>query len=188
MLERRDVWLRVVLGFPTSGRRRAARAIVLDPLDRVLLINASDPARRWERDWWEVPGGGIDPGESTEDAVRRELWEEAGIGEADIGPCVWVQSVQFTFGGWKFDQDEWIHIVRCDGTSRGPTGLEALEQIAFGAQRWWPIEQMIEERPRTIPYRMTEFLPDIISGSLPAQPLDISPNAEHTRMWMNGTA
>lgn len=28
---------------------------------------------------WEVPGGKVEPGESPEEAARREVWEEAGI-------------------------------------------------------------------------------------------------------------
>lgn len=179
----KPVTLNDVLGNPGRRRRRAARAVVLDPQERVLLINASDPAARHAGDWWEIPGGGIDPGESAEQAIRRELWEEAGIGEAEVGPCIWTQTVQFTFGGWHFDQDEWIHIVRCDGSSRGPAGLESLERLAFGVQQWWPLEQMIEQQPRTIPYRMTEFLPDVLSGMLPIAPVDISPEPVHTDRW-----
>lgn len=177
------VALTTVQLFPGQRRRRAARALVFDPDDRLLLINALDPAARHAGDWWEIPGGGIDPGESPEDAIRRELWEEAGISDAEIGPCVWVQSVQFTFGGWHFDQDEWIHIVRCDGTARGPAGLEALEQIAFGVQQWWHLDDVLEHQPRTIPYRMTEFLPGLVEGRVPSTPLDISPGPEHTRIW-----
>jgi mutator protein MutT len=36
---------------------------------------------------WHVPGGRAEAGESLEDAVRRELREEAGI-EVDVGPCL----------------------------------------------------------------------------------------------------
>jgi 8-oxo-dGTP pyrophosphatase MutT (NUDIX family) len=167
-------------------RRRAARVIVLDPADRILLINARDPFRPRGSTWWEIPGGGVDPGELTEDAVRRELWEEAGIRDAEIGPCVWTQSVRFTFAGLRFDQDEWVHVARCDGSAAAPGGLEALEALAFGEQRWWALDDLVEHRPRTIPYRLLEFLPPLIRGEWPEQPHDISPDAEHERIWREG--
>ena len=55
--------------------RRAVRAIVLDPDDRILLVRFSFPSR----DVWATPGGGIDEGESAEEAIRRELGEETGL-------------------------------------------------------------------------------------------------------------
>jgi 8-oxo-dGTP pyrophosphatase MutT (NUDIX family) len=166
-----------------GARRRAARVVVLDPMDRVLLINARDPFGRDRRSWWEIPGGGIDHGEDTEDAVRRELWEEAGIRDAEIGPCVWTQTVRFTFAGLRFDQDEWVHVARCDGATDRPGGLEALEALAFGEQRWWPLEELLSARPRTIPYRMAEFLPALVHEPWPDQPVDITPLDHHVAAW-----
>lgn len=168
------------------GRRRAARVVLLDPSDRVLLISAKDPARRDGSGWWEIPGGGIDPGEDPVDAVRRELWEEAGIREAEIGPCVWTQTVEFTFGGWHFDQDEWIHVARCDGTSVGPAGLEALEALAFGEQRWWSVPDAVDAGLRTIPYRLLEVLPELIDRPWPDEPIDITPSAAAVATWRAG--
>lgn len=159
---------------------------MLDPADRVLLINARDPFRRDCSGWWEVPGGGIDPGERTEDAVRRELWEEAGIRDAEIGPCVWTQTVQFTFAGLRFDQDEWVHVARCDGVASRPGGLEALEALAFGEQRWWTVDEVLEQRPRTIPYRLAEHLPALVAGELPEPPHDITPSEQDTLRWLDG--
>ncbi|MFM7069423.1 MAG: NUDIX domain-containing protein, partial [Actinomycetes bacterium] len=141
-----------------GARRRAARVVVLDPADRVLLINGGDPSRRHLGRWWEIPGGGVDPGEDTADAAERELREEAGLAGVEVGPCVWTQSVQYSFGPFHFDQDEWIHIARWDGLSRAATGHEPLEAMAFGEIRWWTLDEVLTTQPRTIPYRMTEFL------------------------------
>jgi len=157
-------------------------------MGRILLIHALDPAHREGPGWWEIPGGGIDPGESTLDAVTRELWEEAGIRGAEVGPVVWTQSVEFTFGGWHFDQDEWIHVARCDGRTSAPAGLEALEALAFGEQRWWDVDDLVASGERTIPYRMGEFLVGLrddylLGGTLASEPIDITPTAVHVAAW-----
>lgn len=51
-------------------------AIVVDDDGRLLLVRrANAPARGL----WSVPGGRVEPGESHEDAVLRELIEETGV-------------------------------------------------------------------------------------------------------------
>ena len=42
--------------------------------------------RHKDRHTWEIPGGHREPGESIEEAARRELWEETGALEAKIVP------------------------------------------------------------------------------------------------------
>jgi 8-oxo-dGTP pyrophosphatase MutT (NUDIX family) len=38
--------------------------------------------------WWELPGGGLAEGEDSAAACRRELAEETGITDVEIGPIV----------------------------------------------------------------------------------------------------
>lgn len=38
---------------------------------------------------WTGPGGHIDPGEDTNEAVLREVWEEVGLKVELIGPAGW---------------------------------------------------------------------------------------------------
>ena len=96
-------------------KRPAARVVLLDREGRIFLVHAEDPADHRKPPWWEIPGGGMDPGESSEDACRRELIEETGITDVDMGPCIWTQHVEFDFGGLHFDSHERIHVAWCDG-------------------------------------------------------------------------
>lgn len=43
-------------------------------------------SRHKSRDTWETQGGHIEPGETPEDAARRELWEESGAEDFSIEP------------------------------------------------------------------------------------------------------
>ncbi|MBT4010250.1 MAG: NUDIX domain-containing protein, partial [Actinobacteria bacterium] len=121
------------------GRKRpAARVVLLNRSNEIFLVNAEDPLDPFKPSWWEIPGGGIDLGEDSAVAAARELWEETGI-EAEMGPVVWTQQVQFTFGGYFFDSDEKIHVAWCDGGEYRPQHLEALEAAAFLGARWWGV-------------------------------------------------
>ncbi len=53
------------------------RIVCLDSACRVLLLQWRDPSNG--ELLWEPPGGGIEAGESTLDAARRELVEETGL-------------------------------------------------------------------------------------------------------------
>ncbi len=156
-------------------RRPAARVVLLDREGRIFLVNSEDPIDPRKPPWWEIPGGGIDAGESSEDAARRELWEETGIADVEMGPCIWTQHVEFDFGGYHFDSRERIHVAWCDGGDYRPKHLEALEAAAFLGARWWPLDELLASEVPVLPTRLREFLPPVVAGELPAEPIDISP-------------
>lgn len=64
----------------------SVKGIILHQNEVVLLKN--------ERMEWELPGGRLEPGETTEDCLRREIREELGI-DCSVIQCVdvWVYEV-----------------------------------------------------------------------------------------------
>jgi ADP-ribose pyrophosphatase YjhB (NUDIX family) len=62
--------------------RRAARAILIDDLGRLVLIKRVKPGRA---PYWTAPGGGVEDGDaSVEAALYRELAEELGAKVTDV--------------------------------------------------------------------------------------------------------
>ena len=47
--------------------------------DDTFLITKRVMTKAWAPGWWEVSGGGVQAGESSEEAVRREVKEETGL-------------------------------------------------------------------------------------------------------------
>jgi 8-oxo-dGTP diphosphatase len=62
----------------SSDPEHHVAAAVLLGGGRVLLCHRA-PGRRWSPDVWDFPGGHLEPGESEEEALRRELREELGV-------------------------------------------------------------------------------------------------------------
>jgi ADP-ribose pyrophosphatase YjhB (NUDIX family) len=58
---------------PANNVIPAVSAIVPDSDGRILLI------RRTDNNYWSIPGGGLEPGESVREATAREVKEETGI-------------------------------------------------------------------------------------------------------------
>lgn len=160
---------------PFTIRRPAARCVLLDREGRIFLIRAEDPIDPHKPEWLEIPGGGVGYGEDSGAACLRELEEETGITGVRIGPCIWTQYVEYTFAGLRFESDDRIHVAWCDEAEYAPTRLEALEAAAFIGADWWALDELLANDEPTVPVRLREFLPAVVGGEIPDQPVDITP-------------
>jgi 8-oxo-dGTP pyrophosphatase MutT (NUDIX family) len=153
--------------------RVAARVVLLDDLDHVLLFRGIDPGDLDAGSWWFTPGGGVDPDESLEQAARRELAEETGIHDLDLGPCVWTRLAQFTFEGIEFEQREWFFLARTTQRTVDTSGFVDYEQRSLTEHRWWSLAELRRSDEVVWPRDLASLLATLLTAGPPGVVIEI---------------
>jgi 8-oxo-dGTP pyrophosphatase MutT (NUDIX family) len=109
----------------------AAGVVVLDEQDRLLLVGQ----HRYTLDEysWEIPEGGVGPGEEALEGARRELREEAGVEAAH-----WSELARFHLSNSVTDEAGVIYLAT--GLSRVSASPEATEALEV---RWVPFDEAL---------------------------------------------
>jgi ADP-ribose pyrophosphatase YjhB (NUDIX family) len=149
--------------------RTAARAIVLDE-DRILLVRFDFP----DRTVWATPGGGIDEGETDEEALRRELLEEAGLESFELGPLVWTRIHHAPLEGGRWDgQSDRFYLVRSTAFEPAPRlSWEQLRAEWMTDIRWWTLDELEATEELFAPRRLPELVRSLVENGPPADPVD----------------
>lgn len=149
--------------------RRGARALVLDPANRVLLVRFVLPRKAL----WATPGGGIDRDETAEQAVVRELAEECGLRDFELGPCIWTRERWVQWPRWA-GQAEQIFFVRTAAFEPAPErSTEELAAEYVLGHRWWTLDELVESDESFAPTRLPELVRDLVENGPPSEPIDV---------------
>lgn len=159
--------------------RTIARALVFDPRDRLLLIayeaqRPIDPARPEERLFWFMPGGGIDPGETPEEALRRELFEEIGVTDVTLGPWVAGCEGPFTLFEKPRHARETYAVVRLPSDRIDTSCLAETENNPVLDVRWWTLDDLEATTDLVEPQGLAELARRIVIGSVPETPVTLA--------------
>lgn len=152
-----------------GGMRKVSRVVLLDPRDRILLLHGHEPDDPADA-WWFTPGGGLEGDETHEEAALRELAEETGITEVELGPVLWRRSCSFPFAGRRWDQDEWYYLARTDRTETRTTGQTELERRSVAGARWWTCQELTRAHETVYPTRLAELLRKVLDEGPPPTP------------------
>ncbi len=122
--------------------RPAARAIVMDTDHRVLLVHFDFGPDNLPTGLWACPGGGIDPGETVEQGLIRELREEIGLVIDDTGPAVWWKEHVFPMTRWDGQQDTFFWLTVEPFEPRPGFSEAELRAEKLDGMRWWPYDEI----------------------------------------------
>ncbi|MGH2689981.1 MAG: NUDIX hydrolase [Actinomycetota bacterium] len=136
--------------------RRAARLLLLVDRGHVLLVEFENG--RGER-WWAAPGGGVDPGETVEQALAREADEELGLAVVPpVGPAFRRDVVFENLPGETVRQVEHYFVARCGTHEVTAERLAGLRGEGVVAVRWWSLDELSGTAERVYPEGLVEFL------------------------------
>jgi ADP-ribose pyrophosphatase YjhB (NUDIX family) len=158
----------------TARLRRNARLVVLDGQGRILLFRYERSQGSGEHAWC-TPGGGVNAGESFEDAARRELWEETGLRDVELGPCVWTRDVEFAMLSEPVRSDERYYLVRALAHEVDTANMEEFERGFHRGHRWWSAAELAATDELVFPEPLAELLAPLAAGEVPTTPIAIPP-------------
>lgn len=151
--------------------RIAGRGVVVAATGRVLMIHGEDPDDPARGGFWFTPGGGLDPGESLEDGTRRELHEELGLDQVELGPVVMRRVDEFPMAGERYRQTETLFLVEVGAEFDAvPVHLEALELSVIDEFRWLSADELRALTEPYYPRSLAELLDEIAAGGPPEPP------------------
>lgn len=151
--------------------RITARVLLFDPDDRVLLMRGRPAGDPDAPGVWFTVGGGAEPGESVLEAAAREVLEETGFQDVELGPVVWYREVVLRdeHQDLMLLQESYV-VARCGGGEPSRDGWQPLETSLVDDIRWWTLAEIAQAVEDVYPERFAELLPDILAGRFPEAP------------------
>ncbi|KKK88435.1 MAG: hypothetical protein KR126chlam4_00761 [Candidatus Anoxychlamydiales bacterium] len=160
--------------------RSSIKVILLNDKDELLLMCADDPKTtaadgRYLGKFWFAVGGEIELNESIEDTAYREIYEETSIkkDEIELGPIVWFGEFDLILNGTLTRLKQKFIVAKTKQINahlKNPTSWEkkVIKDIA-----WFSIDDIKNSDEIIYPALLPKYLPDIISGNYPKQPIEI---------------
>jgi 8-oxo-dGTP pyrophosphatase MutT (NUDIX family) len=150
---------------PAARHRRAARVVLADPGGRVLVERVRVHDDPGQGSWWELPGGGIEVDETAWEAARREVAEETGYLEVEVGPPIATGRVRYRASSGVAEQHETIHAARLTGDRREATAMQGAEAAGLLEVAWLDLAQLSDGR-RVDPPELPQLARDVLAGRL----------------------
>ena len=154
--------------------RRRASALLLSPEDRLFLFKFEFAFLEHGKTLWVTPGGGVEEGETYEQGLERELFEELGLRATVKKPHTYFRKMPFkSKSGEEFVSDERYYIVKTENENVLFDHMSAGEKKLTKEGRWWSLYDIHKSHEEFFTPDLESILKDVICGNLPVAPQKI---------------
>ncbi|NGX57938.1 MAG: RNA pyrophosphohydrolase [Chlamydiae bacterium] len=160
--------------------RNSTRVLLINDNNELLLLCAEDPATttvegKYHGTYWFPPGGEIEPGETFEEAVVRELREETGLIEGDyiLGPIVWFGEFELILYGKHTLLKQKFIVAHTKSDAISLHNLTEDEKQIIKKCEWFSLEKIKNYDEVIYPVVLKDHLPGILEGDYPKDPIEI---------------
>lgn len=100
------------------------------------------------KDGWEFPGGKIEPGETPEEAIVREIREEL---EAEIEPVKLIDTVEYDYPGFHLSMDCYLCRLKSENiVLKEHEAARWLDKSSLYEVEWLPADLGLIEKIKTL--------------------------------------
>ena len=157
--------------------RTSVRVVLMDADGCLLLFHTVDPYMPELGQWWELPGGGMDPEETYAETAVREIFEETGISLTEdlLSAPTWFRDSTYMRRHIRTWQHEVVVRAQIDRVApeivrAGQTEQELQEYIGY---RWWSVADILAATDtRFFPGRLRDELAGFLDGVIIEEPFD----------------
>ena len=155
--------------------RKSSRAIVLNKDNQIFLFQYHFDYLAESKSIWITPGGSLEEGESFEDALKRELFEELGVLWNKDCVEIYYRNPLYTLNTGEVVQSiEKFFLVRVEEEQFSYANWTESEKQRMLCGRWWSIEEIQQSEDEFFTGDIIRILTELSDGNSPCSSKKIS--------------
>ncbi|MBQ9766465.1 MAG: NUDIX domain-containing protein [Lachnospiraceae bacterium] len=155
--------------------RKSSRAIVINKNNEIFLFRYKFDYLQKNSAIWITPGGSLEEGESFDDALGRELFEELGVElNQEYMQIYYRNPIYILKNGERILSEEKFFLVYLDEKEFSYCNWTESENERMSEGKWWSAEEIRQSGDEFFTPDLLKILQDVTSGKIPNAPVKIA--------------
>ena len=155
--------------------RKSSRAIILNKKKQMFLFQYQFDYLTDDEAIWITPGGGLEVGESFDDALKRELYEELGIQLKQSYKQVYYRNPIYTLkNGNQVQSEERFYLIYLNEETFLYDSWTESEKKRMLKGKWWSVEEIRISSDKFFSKDILNIITNLSDGRIPQEPKEIA--------------